>query len=644
MESNFKEFQYSAMQAIQSQLKKSWTTQNQGENYYGLRVGLCVDTKDPFAQGRVRYYLPGMVNKQATLEQLPWAWPISVLGGFDDSGALWVPPAGSAIALLFEVGSRYSAFYIGTVWNRDRSAPPHDWGYQVPEFDCIHAGHRKGYWVGPNDESQVLPPNNTYNSNIKDFDDLKAFEQDTNALKKITPSHLHELKTPQKHHLVMDDGNYYCNQKWKHLKLGSGNGNTLLMWDDHLHAAGQQANPKACSCGPNASGGTGSGIKCGDGGSDPTACRSESPTNCKTDSATCLNNLFKHESEARPWRGPCTPQNNKCQLQQTGIFMSSISGHVLVQDDEVEQPTGIPNWERGTSPFDWGCTNKFFGKTFLQSATGHVIKMGDAEDNPMIRSGTFTHPVTGKYEPNGILMLTATGNRVELNDHTLSDGTTAGRNRGIILRSTSNHFLEMCDNQNKQASPPRKDGGTPEPAAAMAYVQLRSGYGLSLLMRDDHSQQKTQQQFIELLSPHKDNCHGPHILRMQENFPDQPGLVFLRAGGYFFGVSLKEWVEIVGVPDSCAKKASKVTVVSQHDINITKEVYFEKNKLEFHLVDEIIVLGAGLDCPEPDGTLGPCIYPVIVARCPWACPWTGFIHWGIKSMSDRVFGSASQCK
>ena len=82
-------------------------------------------------------------------------------------------------------------------------------------------------------------------------------------------------------------------------------------------------------------------------------------------------------------------------------------------------------------------------------------------------------------------------------------------------------------------------------------------------------------------------------------------------------------------------------MVTEHDIHVTDQVYFQKNKLELHVVDDIIVLGAGKDCPEPDGTFGPCIFPVIVAKCPWACPFTGFVHFGLDSISDRVFASAS---
>lgn len=647
VEERFSEFDYNSLQALQSTLKKNWVTDSQPETYFGLRIGLCVDTKDPWGQGRVRFYMPGLRQKNTPVKALPWAWPISVFGGFDDSGSFWVPPAGSAIVILFENGNKESAFYLGTTWNRDRGERPHNWGYGIPEYDCIHAGHRGGYFVGPNDESQVLPPGNTYNYNIKDYDDLRAFETDTEALKKVTPSHLHILKTAQKHRLKFDDGNYSCNNRWKHVELASSGGNSFLMWDDHMHAAGQHVHPKAANCGPTATGGAGAGLDCGDGSS----CPQEESTFNETNTEKFKNDLFKHESEVRAFRGPCTPQNNKCDLQQTGIFLSSVSGQVFVMDDEVSDPQGIPNWERGVEPFDFGSEDKFIGKVFIKSATGHMILMGDAEDASGIRSGEFTHPKTQKYEPNGITLKTATGHSIEMNDHTL-EGNTAGQNRRIKIESTSRHLLEMSDYTNEQSSPERSEGGVPVNKAKQAYVRLRSGYGLQLLMRDDNSQEESDGQFIELLSPHKDNCFGPHIFRMQEAPPESPGIVFLRCGGYFYGKSLKDWIEVVGDPEEgCGTAASKVTQITEHDIHVTEKAYVYLSDLEYHQANQFIILAAGRDCEpvDPDEDLQPCIYPVVVTRPRYdihkggffVCPFTRYIHVGIEQGSDRVFGSAS---
>lgn len=639
MEEQFDSINYDAAEGVQNQLKKSWVTNVQAETFYGLRIGLCVDTKDPFAQGRIRVYIPSLHSKDTPLKSLPWAYPISSLGGFDDSGALWVPPAGSSVALTFEVGDRESPYYMGTVWGRDRGKPPHNWNYGIPEYQCIHEGHRKGYLVGPNDESQVLPPQNTYNYNIKDFDDLKAFEQDTEALRKITPSHYYTLKTPEKHRLTFDDGNYFCNHRWKHLSLASSGGQTFLMWDDHLHAAGQHIHP---SMGSAKGSSTSTGLDCGttpDGGDE--SCRNEELETCTGDDGQAQNNLFKHASEGRAFTGPGTPQNNRCQLQQTGVFLSSVSGQVFTMDDEVDEPNGVPNWERGTQPFDTGCNDKLLGKMSLISSTGHMIRLGDAEDSPNVRSGEFIHHKTKRDEFNGMLFRTATGHSIEMNDHTLAGGT-AGQKRHIRIQSTSTHLFEMVDYTNEQKSPPRSEGGVPTPKSKQAYVRLKSGYGLQILMRDDNSQESTENQFLELLAPHKDNCHGPHIIRMQEAPSDAPGLVFLRAGGYFYGMSAKEWIEVVGYSEACVQSPpSKFTMVENHDLHDTKQMYYYHSEFEFHFAEKFIILGAGRDCPIPDSDeRGPCIYPVIVGKCPWVCPFTGFVHFGVDSMSDRVFASS----
>src|SRR5271167_4510756 len=70
--------------------------------YKGIHLALCIDTRDPFKQNRVKYFSPvlhtplegsglGMVGgtgpSQVTkISQLEWAWPVSSMGGFDDTG------------------------------------------------------------------------------------------------------------------------------------------------------------------------------------------------------------------------------------------------------------------------------------------------------------------------------------------------------------------------------------------------------------------------------------------------------------------------------------------------------------------------------------------------------------------------------
>ena len=79
MEEQFTEFTYSTLQAVQSHLKKNWGTQSQPESYFGLRFGTCIDTKDPFAQGRIRVYIAGTDQKTTPIKGLYWARPVSAL-------------------------------------------------------------------------------------------------------------------------------------------------------------------------------------------------------------------------------------------------------------------------------------------------------------------------------------------------------------------------------------------------------------------------------------------------------------------------------------------------------------------------------------------------------------------------------------
>jgi hypothetical protein len=122
-------------------------------------------------------------------------------------------------------------------------------------------------------------------------------------------------------------------------------------------------------------------------------------------------------------------------------------------------------------------------------------------------------------------------------------------------------------------------------------------------------------------------------------------------------------VETVGEGKGRAHKFIDVTGMFLTNCD---EMYINVNSLTLFRADKYIILGAGLDCPIPEDEtqaqnlvnasltqarsgnrvsirdkLGPCIKPVIVARRPWVCPFTKFVHFGLESMSDRVFASAT---
>lgn len=647
MENRFSDMGYDIRNLVQSEIKSSWRIAPQAETIASLHTAICMETIDPWKQGRVRFFSPLLHDFNAYVKSLPWAWPISSQGGFDDCGCTWVPPAGSKLCILFESGNRNWGYYIGTTWDRDRSK---GWGLVVPEYEEIHRGHRGGYLLGEN-ETQVYPPWNTENYNGIDIDSILDFEQDTEAQTKITYPNIYGWKTPQKHMIKMVDGNYKCNFRWQRLEIKSAQGNHLIFKDDRVHPAAQWAHPD-CGCGG------GDFSKCNDENGQPLEQVDSCPANAFGDNSPaeqkvlmigggggggggggnsggageCANPYFKHRSECRPFSGPGTNQNNKVDkntLPQSGIQLTSLSGHTFWMDDAVENPKGKNNWEKGLEPFDYGCEDLYKGVTVWKAAHGHQIIMSEVEEEPKKRG-----------DQNFIRILTATGNRIELNDHTPS-GCKAGPKRGIELQSTSNHIIQMIDENNEQCSPERREGGTPKNEATDAFVKIRTGYGLEIHMGDDNHQKETQQQYIQIMAPQYDACCGPHIIRMQEDV--NCGYVFIKAAGDYVCMTEGDHYTIVGVGSTtgddfcqggCLGPRNWFTAVSQHSIHFSCNFYFNKAEIHAFIADKLIFLGAGKDCPPPpdappDAECGPCFGPVAV------------IQNGKLKASNRVYASTA---
>ena len=655
--------------------KKRFKSKRQGNVMYGLTRALCVETVDPWKENRVRYYHPILHDPETQVFSLPFASPVSSMGGFDDCGLSWVPPAGSTIVVFFEGGARDSAFYIGTTWHRFRGAGGSDLLSVFPnrEYQSIYKGHRGGYLTGANDESEVLPPWNEESYNGNNIDTITDFTEDPVEQSRTTYPNIYGFKTPEKHMVKLTDGDAKCNRRHKRLEIMSGCGNWLIFKDDHLHYGGQWANPK---CPPNPGGP--SLDRCANNKSkDPyftdfQGTPKEKDASCGTNflgghpstpghppddptkyyqSQTGSNKFFKHENECRPYKGPGTPQNNKCQLPQSGIQILSIGGHTMVMDDSVEEPRGIPNWERSTKSFDFGCNDKCLGVFWIKSMTGHSFVMSDVEKETKLRG-----------DMNYIQLKSATGNKIELNDETIGEShdcecppNLAGPKRGITMQSTSNHVIKMIDYLNEQCSPCRMEGGEPTPKATQAYIQIRSGYGLEMEYRDDFSQQETQSQWIQITHPQCVNqntddqcnaceskeCRGPHFLRFQGRPKGEPGIVFLRAGGHAIRQTYDQDIVIVG--DKEKNPSDKITYVSKKRISSAEDIDFRySGQLHIFFAEKKIFLLAGRDCPpkEEGGCKAPCMYPIIVARCPVTCPLTGIIHWTEQAVSERVFASA----
>ncbi len=462
--------------------------------------------------------------------------------------------------------------------------------------------------------------------------------------------------------------------------LSGGGGGWMIFKDDHLHYGGQYSHP---DCNPSSPGESidicanttgdlpyftdifgkpieGSSLcepNCE--GDSPTQCSrilgGHSSTPCDPDTKYCnsnkgTNKFFKQKNECRPYSGPGTPQNNRCDLPQSGIQFLSMSGISFVMDDSVEEPRGKPGWQRSNEPFDFGCNDKFVGRTYWRSTTGHEIMMNDMESETALRS-----------ENNFIRLKSASGNRIELNDHTVGQPDTscppnyAGEKSGITMQSRSNHTFKMIDEMNLQCSPKRRSGGIPVAKATKAYIEILSGYGLGMRFSDDSSQEVTQQQYIQITHPQCVNpgtdsncnsgpdkeCRGPHFLRFQGRPKGQPGIVFLRAGGHSIRQTYDMDVVLVG--DKEKNPSDKFTYCSKKHIRVSEDVDFRySGELHIMFAEKQILLMAGRDCPPAPGKKckGPCLFNVIVARCPVFCPITGILHWTEKAMSERVFASA----
>jgi hypothetical protein len=478
------------------------------------------------------------------------------------------------------------------------------------------------------------------------------------------------MKTPEKHMIKMVDGDGKCNRKWKRMELMSGCGNWMIFKDDHLHYCGQWSHPSEgaregdSNCYTDVTDVTSqkditkNGLNIGQPiptknintalydyerdiiepnfeNSKETPTGYEHPVDCGqldnviggppdtpyTASQKGSNPFFKAKNECRPIKGPGTPQNNKCDLPQSGIQFLSISGHSFVMDDSVEQPTGTPNWQRSLKDFDFGCTNLYLGRTYWKSCTGHEISMNDVEQPSKVRT-----------TENGIKFKTALGNEISLCDETISSCPgIGGPTRGISMNSTSNHVFKMIDEgvfqQNMKC---RKDGNTTESNADKAYVQLRSGYGLELYMSDRDSQKETKSQFIRINAPQTDNKErGPHTLEMQET-PVGRGYVFLRAGGNYLTYSYDSHYEIVG--DSKNNPADKLSMVTKDRVSITSNYDYRVNDYFFNASKKRAYLLAGLgDCQDNNGGDTYCIYPIVVYDK----------KNGKLRISDRIFGSCS---
>ncbi len=662
----------------------------QRNSYRSIHLALCVDTRDPLKQNRVKFFSPVLhlplrysgspsgESNVTKISQLDWAYPVSSMGGFDDCGLTWVPPPGSMLALLFLHGDPNMTFYIGTTWYRDKGPILHDnWNYHIQEYYKIFEGHRAGYMVGANDESQVFPPWNTDNLQGYDQDSAGDIEENFDSVSKTTFPHQYGFTTPEKHRLKMVDGDPKCNRKNKRLEIISSMGHTILMKDDPYNPCGSWLNPQCfisyvdivpsicpvtqtvyidplsnsisfitisqsmpCSQGADLEG-------CPRIAETPDltveqeyrgfegTCRSipypsiilpEIPKSCLNgimngELDICFNFGNMGRNKYHKHRQECFPYYTQdCGVPQTGMMFRSRAGNMLVFDDSVEEPNEVTGWEATYKPFDKnGCTGVYRGRTYWKSANGCYIELNDSENEPGVRG-----------RRSGINIVSATGNRISLNDHTKFD-CIAGELRGVHIQSSSNHTLDFVDDTNRQCDSDRKGCAKPGPYAKRAFIRMRSGYGLTFTMCDFNDQTKTDAQYIQLMAPQKDNLvRGPHVLHMQER-KQGPGQIFLRAGGDYIVYSYDKMVEVVG--EEKDNPSDKIELISKNKLVSVKDVYYNRNNTTVFWADKYIFLLTGQDVAENT----PTIYPVCVAF--QQIPEYVSAVTGIKA-SETVFASA----
>ena len=84
MEQRFSDFGYSMSNIVQTEIKTYYDQPAQEEAVPYLHTAVCIETIDPLKQGKVRFFSPLLHKKETPVKALPWAYPISAQGGFDD--------------------------------------------------------------------------------------------------------------------------------------------------------------------------------------------------------------------------------------------------------------------------------------------------------------------------------------------------------------------------------------------------------------------------------------------------------------------------------------------------------------------------------------------------------------------------------
>ena len=211
---------------------------------YGAHLGVCVETRDPWKMGRIMVYCPVIHNLRNSADNLnesdlTWASPCSAFGSIDDMGAIFIPPEGSAVVLIFENGHRDSIYYLGSTWVPKKSSPGNDKYAFNPQRESHRWGGRRDGDVETGLTNSLLPQWNNesyYGNDLKPEGSFSVVAQDTQNIPAFSSKsesrsgesggnystegwrsrdipHMYGIKTPEKHFILFDDGSYEREQK-----------------------------------------------------------------------------------------------------------------------------------------------------------------------------------------------------------------------------------------------------------------------------------------------------------------------------------------------------------------------------------------------------------------------------------------------
>jgi hypothetical protein len=477
---------------------------------YGIYMGVCVDTRDPWKIGRIMVYCPIIHNLRqegVSESNLSWASPCSPFGAIDDVGCTFIPTEGSTVLLMFQGGDRESVFYIGTTWIPKKADPSNN----VYAFNPQREGYR---WSSGNRNSDIktglkdslMPPwnNESYYGNdlspkesdqtqdsggeyiiaASDTQNIQLIEglneerrgvlgegYSTQGWRSKDIPHMYGIKTPEKHFILFDDGSYEREKKlWgKRLVVQSSRGNMIIMKDD---------------C-------------------DKTA--EEIYDNKYWDSH---NDRLSTGGQAFDKIG----NNHSVELNHTGIQIQSLGGGRLIIDDKIKGDLEEKQneWRNKFPPMPKEGKKLYRTMVRLESHTEHRITLSDHHDkDEKIRS-----------EKDGIFLSTACGHYVGMIDHTDMNGK-ADKERKIHIKSTSGHEIIFSDYQCKVKSPMVRSTSRYSGTGQRGYrdndvydrpnfqpngkgmgeqvcIKIKSGFGQYMLFEDGSNQEKPTEQYIKI--------------------------------------------------------------------------------------------------------------------------------------------------